>query len=94
MDLHRKNSIQNYNKPLTYAGNLFPSNIIPFNATFIALKARPCDNHEFYVDNATNLTEIRLTTILNASGTMFNPNDTLSVNNATKYIVYLLFEEA
>jgi hypothetical protein len=25
MDLHRKNSIQNYNKSLTYAGNLFPN---------------------------------------------------------------------
>tara|TARA_R110000868_G_scaffold47455_1_gene155601 strand:- start:462 stop:1001 length:540 start_codon:yes stop_codon:yes gene_type:complete len=94
IDLRRQNSIQNYNKPLTYAGNLQPQPIINAAAPTIGgLIARPQDNHEFYVDNLTNLSEIELVTIINSTGGVFNAADTSAVNAVTKYIVYLHFEE-
>lgn len=94
IDLRRCNSIQLYNKPLTYAGNLIPI-LLPNAATptQLALIARPQDNHEFYVDNLTNLTEIEIATIINSTGAVFNASETLGINNVTKYIVYLHFEE-
>ena len=94
IDLRRQNSIQLYNKPLTYAGNLQPQPIINAAAPTIGgLIARPTDNHEFYVDNLTNLTEIELMTVFNSTGAVFNPSDGATINNVTKYIVYLHFEE-
>tara|TARA_R110000868_G_scaffold265275_1_gene524069 strand:+ start:741 stop:1259 length:519 start_codon:yes stop_codon:yes gene_type:complete len=94
IDLRRQNSIQNYNKPLTYAGNLIATTI-PNAATptLLALIARPQDNHEFYVDNLTNLTEIELMTIINSTGAVFNVAETSGINAITKYIVFMHFEE-
>jgi len=94
IDLRRQNSIQNYNKPLTYAGNLIPT-LLPNAATptQLALIARPLDNHEFYVDNLTNLTEIEMMTIIASTGAVFNAADGATINNITKYIVYMHFEE-
>lgn len=94
IDLRRYNSIQNYNKPLTYAGNLQPQLILnAATPTQLALIARPIDNHEFYVDNLTNLTEIELMTVVSSTGLMFNSANTVGVNNVTKYLVFLHFEE-
>ena len=94
IDLRRQNSIQNYNKPLTYAGNLIPT-LLPNAATptQLALIARPLDNHEFYVDSLTNLTEIELATIIASSGAVFNSANNGTINGATSYIVFLHFEE-
>lgn len=94
IDLRRQNSIQNYNKPLTYAGNLIPT-LLPNAATptLLALIARPQDNHEFYVDNLTNLIEIELMTIIASTGAVFNAAESSGINAITKYIVYMHFEE-
>ena len=95
IDMRRKNYIQNYNKPLTYAGNLqaeFVTSGAGFGVT--RLIARPKDNPPFYVDNLTNFTEVRITTYVNSTGIIVNPNNPSNYNNLTKYLVYLHFEEA
>tara|TARA_R110000868_G_scaffold265275_1_gene524068 strand:+ start:196 stop:708 length:513 start_codon:yes stop_codon:yes gene_type:complete len=93
--LRRKNYIQNYNQPVTYAGNI-QAELITAGTGFGAsrMSARPEDNPPFYVDNLTNLTEVQLTTLVNSTGIILNPTNQTSYNNLTKYIVYLHFEEA
>jgi hypothetical protein len=95
IDMRRKNYIQNYNQPLTYAGNI-QAELITQGAGFGATRmiARPEDNPPFYVDNLTNFTEVRISTYVNSTGITLNPTNATNYNNLTKYFVYLHFEEA
>lgn len=93
IDMRRNKGIQNYNKPETYAGNL--QNEYGGGSFIISrLIARPQDNPPFYVDNLTNLTDVRLETVFNSTGNIINPTNGSTINNVFKYIVYLHFEEA
>jgi hypothetical protein len=92
--MRRKNYIQNYDKPQTYAGNI-QAELITQGTGFGVTRmiARPEDNPPFYVDNLINFTEVQLTTYVNSTGIIVNPTNGTSYNNLTKYLVYLHFEE-
>jgi hypothetical protein len=49
-------------------------------------------NHPIYLDNLTNLVEVQAATIINSTGAVFNAADGATINNVTKYVVYLHFE--
>lgn len=94
LDFKRNNNIFMLDKPQPYAGNLYFNTIVnAATPTLGQLVAYATDNHPIYLDNLTNLTLIESAIIVNSTGTVFNAADTAGVNNITKYIIYLHFEQ-
>ena len=94
IDFKRNNNIFMLDKPQPYAGNLYFNTIVnAATPTLGQLVAYATDNHPIYLDNLTNLTMIETATIVNSTGAVFNSADTAGVNNITKYIIYLHFEQ-
>jgi hypothetical protein len=90
IDMFRHNSVQQYNKPVSYSGAL------PYllYQNFIAgPMATPLDNHPFFVDNLTNLTQLKIAVINNVTGAIFNSVNDATINSATNYQVFLHFEQ-
>ena len=54
--------------------------------------SRPEDNEPVFINNLKNVTEITINLLQSASGT-FNSADNATINNATKYICCLNFQE-
>lgn len=58
----------------------------------VYFNSRPEDNEPVFINNLKNVTEIAINLIQSASGT-FNTADNAGINNATKYICCLNFQE-
>ena len=94
MDFKKGYSIYHQAKPQPYAGNLECQLVLnAATPTTCKLNASPTDNTPFYIDSLLGITQVQLATIINSSGAIFNAADTAAVNNVTKYIIYLYFEE-
>ena len=93
LDFRRNNYIHQLNAPQPYVGNL-DFELIQNAATPTQgrLYADETINHPIYLDNLTNLTEIQAATIINSTGAVFNAADGSTINNVTKYIIYVHFE--
>ena len=94
IDFKRNNNIFMLDRPQPYAGNLYFNTIVnAATPTLGQLVAYATDNHPIYLDNLTNLTGIETAVIVNSTGAVFNAADNTGVNNITKYIIYLHFEQ-
>ena len=93
LDFRRNNHIHQLNAPQPYVGTL-DFELIQNAATPTQgrLYADETINHPIYLDNLLNLTEIQAATIINSSGAVFNVADNATINNVTKYIIYVHFE--
>jgi len=93
LDFRRNNYIQQLNAPQPYAGNLdfqlIQNAATPTQGRLYAIETM---NHPIYLDNLTNLVEVQVATIINSTGAVFNAADGATINNVTKYVVYLHFE--
>ena len=93
LDFRRNNYIHQYGIPQPYAGNLdFQLIQNAATPTLGRLYSIETMNHPIYLDNLTNLIEIQAMTVIAGTSAMFNPTDSATINNVTKYVIYVHFE--